>query len=168
MFTGMQMRDVAAGFARGAVPTVIFFACLATAFVWEDAGFLLSFGGLIVYGVLTASSVLWARQPYPALVAAVLPAALVTAGIVVNSWAVIPLFSWLLLAASGVHLAMRLLEDKGALLVFAAGALSFAVAGLFAWLTFGAGTFVMGLIALVNLAALVALRMRLGAPAEAA
>src|SRR5688572_30665799 len=97
MFTGMQMRDVAAGFARGSVPTLVFFACLATAFVWEDAGFLLSFGGLIVYGVLTASSVLWARQSYPALVAAVLPAALVTAGIVVNSWVVIPLFSWLLL-----------------------------------------------------------------------
>ena len=168
MFTGMQMRDVARGFARGAVPTLVFFACLALAFVLEDAGFLLAFGGLIVYGVLTASSVLWARQPYPAFVAATLPAGLIAAGIVVDSWVVIPLFSWLLLAASGVHLALRMLEDKGALRIFAAGALSFAVAGLFAWLTFGAGTVVMGLIAIANLAALVALRLRLGAPPDEA
>lgn len=169
MFAGMQMRDVAAGFARGAVPTLVLFACLALAFVWEDAGFLLSFGGLAVYGVLTASAVLWAQRAFTALVAAVLPAALVAAGIVVGSWIVIPLFSWLLLAATGVHLTMRLLEDRGALLAFTASAASFVVAGLFAWLTFGAGTVVMGIIAIVNLVALYALRLRLGPPpAEAA
>src|SRR5688572_26051197 len=129
MFTGMQMRDVAAGFARGAVPTLVFFACLALAFLFEDAGFLLSFGGIIVYAVLTASAVVWAEKEYPALVAAVLPAGLVTAGIVVGSWIVIPLFAWLLMAASGVHLALRAFEGRG-LHVFAASVLSFAVAGL--------------------------------------
>lgn len=164
MFTGMQLRDVAKGFARGAVPTLVMFACLALAFAFEDAGFLLSFGGLVLYGVLTASAIVWAEHPYPAIVAATLCAALVTAGIVVDSWIVIPFFSWILLAASGVHLSMRLLEDRGMLALLGAGAASFVAAGLFAWLTFGAGTSVLGPFVIVNLAALCALRVRLGQP----
>ncbi len=150
--------------ARGAVPALVFFACLLVAFVAEPLSLLASFGGITALAVLTASTVAQARHPVTAVVAATVAAALVTAGIVLGSWAVLPIFWCVLAAACGVHVALRLLERRplayqvfGAIAGFSGGM----IAGVMSPLRH---TTLVGILCLVAVAGLAAFRLVRGAP----
>ncbi len=151
---------------RGALPISVFAACLAVAFVAEPLSVVASFGGIAALAVLTASTIAQARHPAAAVTAASIATALVTAGIILGSWAVLPIF-WCVLAAScGVHAALRLLERRdlatrvfGAIAGFAGGMLT----GIFSPLRH---TTLVGLLCLAALGGIAALRLVRGAPPE--
>lgn len=152
--------------ARGALPTLVFSACLAVAAVVEPLSLLAVFGGIVAYAVLTASTVAQARHPAVAIVAASLAAALVTAGIAVGSWAALPIFWCVLAAACGVHVALRLLERRGpSFQVFGA------IAGFAGGMLLGIAspfrhTALIGVFCLAALGGLAAFRLLRGAPVE--
>lgn len=152
--------------ARGALPALVFFACLAVAAVFEPLSVLAVFGGIAAFAVLTASTVAQARHPAVAIVAASLAAALVTAGIVLGSWAVLPIF-WCVLAAScGVHVALRLLERRGASFQVLGAIAGFSCGMLLGILSPLRHTTIVGAFCLLALGGLAAFRLARGAPVE--
>lgn len=150
--------------ARGALPTLVFFACLVVAFAIEPLSLLVSFGGLVAYAVLTASTVAQARHPVVAIVAAALAASLVSAGIVLGSWAALPIFWCALAAACGAHVALRLLERRD-LAFQAPGAIAgFAGGMLIGILTPLRYTALVGVLCIAAIGGLAAFRLVRGAP----
>lgn len=152
-------------FAKGAVPVALFFVFLAVASVMDTFGLVPAVLALGAVGVLTPSRIVWAETRYVAAVAATLAAALVCAGIVVDSWLALPIVWAVMAPAAAVHGALRLCERRGArrgdaLLVFAIGIATFAATSL----VITAGTLALGLATIAVLGGLLALRWRVGPP----
>ncbi|MEY4744080.1 MAG: hypothetical protein RL272_25 [Candidatus Parcubacteria bacterium] len=167
MTTAAALNYHARMFARGAAPTLFFIACLAVAAASETLSFVAAFGGVSGYAVLTAWTVAHARHPAVAVTGASLAAGVVAAGIALDSWAALPIFWLVLAAACGVHVALRLLERRGALLQ-ALGAIAGAAGGMLLGIMPSLrNTTAVGFLCLTALAGLTVFRLVRGRPAEA-
>lgn len=152
--------------AKGAVPVALFFLFCGLTAVMETYGLITGLLALLSVGALTPAVILHASTFRVACVAAALPAALVCASLWMGSWFVLPIVWVLMMTASASLAVLRYRERNGeerwpdTFLALGAALLAMVFAGFTAF----SGSEVCGMLVLVLLIGLVAVRRKYGPP----